>query len=668
MSETLPPLVKTIKEKCRVCYTCVRNCPAKAIKIRNGQAEVIAERCIGCGNCVRLCSQQAKVVWSRFVEIAELLKSDAETVAIVAPSFPVEFTDCESEVLVGMLRTLGFSHVNQVAFGADLVAKAYRELLSKQDDSFHVSTTCPSIVAYVQKYMPDLVPHLAPIVSPMIATARVVRELYGPQVKVIFIGPCVAKKEEARHDGNQEVDYAITFAELRRLFIKASITPANSTPSDFDPPKSADGRLFPVKRGLLHAAGIEEDLARGDVIAADGQSDFIEILSELDKGVLEGRFFDILCCRQGCIMGPGFSHQMALYKRRQVMSVYARKEMETFDQAQWEAAMERFEHIDLKAQFRAEHIDLNEVDVAIVSKILQKMGKQYPEDELNCGACGYDTCFEHAAAVASGFAESEMCLPYMIGQLSKTINELEDSHTELASTQEALVHSEKLASMGQLAAGIAHEVNNPLGVVIMYANLLLDCDLPDTTTREDLKTIVDSAMRCKKIVSGLLRFARQNKLAKRSISIKSFVKSAVKSVPMPANIKVKTQIKTTSAEVEIDADQMLQVFTNLLSNSRDAITDKGQVKIKVWDDEQNLFFEVEDSGNGIAREHFGKVFNPFFTTKQIGEGTGLGLAVSYGIVKMHSGDIKVESNADPVAGPTWTRFTISVPLRDTMFA
>jgi len=139
------------------------------------------------------------------------------------------------------------------------------------------------------------------------------------------------------------------------------------------------------------------------------------------------------------------------------------------------------------------------------------MGKSAAVDELNCGACGYNTCREHALAIWKGLAESEMCLPYTIEQLHKTIDDLANSNNRLASTQEALMQSEKLASMGQLAAGVAHEINNPLGVVLMYAHLILDKYGDHTALKDDLHLIAEQADRCKKIVSGLLNFARRTR-------------------------------------------------------------------------------------------------------------------------------------------------------------
>ena len=172
-------LVTTIREKCRRCYTCVRECPAKAIQIEDGQASVIQTRCIGCGNCVTVCSQNAKQVLSGIEDTEELLAGDAPVAAIVAPSYPAEFTECSTAGLVGALRDLGFASVHEVSFGADLVAAEYVRLL-EQDDGRHIATTCPAVVSYVRKYHPDILDRLAPIVSPMLAIARVLHKKYGP--------------------------------------------------------------------------------------------------------------------------------------------------------------------------------------------------------------------------------------------------------------------------------------------------------------------------------------------------------------------------------------------------------------------------------------------------------------------------------------------------------
>ena len=147
ISDRHKDLVYTIKELCRVCYTCVRECPAKAIKINNGQAEVLSERCIGCGNCIKVCSQDAKVFQQSRIEVRDLLKSVHRVVAIIAPSFPASFPDIQDyRSFVGMVRALGFDHVCEVAFGADLVARRYKQYLEEKSGGwfyiFRLSCHC----------------------------------------------------------------------------------------------------------------------------------------------------------------------------------------------------------------------------------------------------------------------------------------------------------------------------------------------------------------------------------------------------------------------------------------------------------------------------------------------------------------------------------------------
>jgi signal transduction histidine kinase/Fe-S-cluster-containing hydrogenase component 2 len=657
------PLVKTIKEKCRVCYTCVRECPAKAIRIADGQAEVLPERCIGCGNCVRVCSQHAKAILDSIDRVEELLAGPAKVAACLAPSFPAEFADRDPEVLVGMIRELGFALVTEVAFGADLVAEEYRKLLARTNGERFVATSCPAIVSFVERYYPALLPRLAPIVSPMIAMARVLHRLHGEGLRVVFVGPCLAKKGEAASElVRGEVDAVLTFAELREMFTRASLTPVAAAASDFDPPHPGAGALFPITGGLLQAAGIQEDLLAGEVITADGRTGFVEAVKEFDSGDMEAKLLEVLCCN-GCIMGAGMSSQEPLFGRRSRVSKYVRRRMAQVDPAERARVVASLEGLDLSRQFTSRDQRIPVPFGEEIRQILERMGKTTAEDELNCGACGYDTCREHATAIFKGLAESEMCLPNTIEKLRNTIQELAVSNGQLASAQEALMQSEKLASMGQLAAGIAHEVNNPLGVVLMYAHLLLEEYTHDPRMREDLELIVDQADRCKKIVAGLLHFARQNKVVAQETDVYELVGKAFKALPIPDDVRLTIQRRTEDVTAEVDADQLPQVLTNLVSNACAAMSGGGDLTVAVGGDEHTVYLEVTDTGCGIPEENRKKIFEPFFTTKQMGKGTGLGLAVTYGIVKMHSGDIKVVSNADPLAGPTGTTFTVTLPRR-----
>ena len=649
-----------------MCYTCVRECPAKAIRISDGQAQVLAERCIGCGNCVRVCSRNAKQVRSAVEHVEALLAGETEVAAIIAPSFPSEFPEVDYRRVVGMISALGFDYVNEVAFGADLVAEAYRRLLEENPNRSYIAVSCPALIAYVEKYHPDLVPRLAPIVSPMVAEARVLRAMHGQDLRVVFIGPCIAKKMEADDpDVEGDVDAALTFAELRQMLDARGIDSESVEPSRFNPPHPGLGALFPVSRGMLQAADIDEDLVSGDVVAADGRAEFVEALKELEEGAMDSRLLEVLCCKGGCIMGAGSTSEAPQFRRRSQISTYARKRLGELNFNRWQVAMNRFGDLDLTRSFRAMDTRMGAPSNPEIDAILQRMGKSCEEDELNCGACGYETCREHAVAIYKGLAESEMCLPYTIEQLKQTVDQLADSNTQLATAREALQHAEKMASMGQLAAGIAHEVNNPLGIVLMYAHMLLEeASEGNPELGKDLRMIAEQADRCKTIVSGLLDFARQNKVVREPVDLPDLVEKTMKVIEAPAGVELSMEDGMEHPVAFLDGGQIAQVLTNLLSNAVAAHDGRGRVRVLLEDGDREVRLVVEDDGKGIPEENLEKIFEPFFTTKKMGMGTGLGLAVTYGIVKMHRGQIEVESNADPDKGPTGTAFSITLPRGD----
>ncbi|GAB4285023.1 MAG: hypothetical protein Kow0029_31760 [Candidatus Rifleibacteriota bacterium] len=651
----------TIPEKCRKCYTCLRECPAKAIKVIDGQAKVINDRCIGCGNCVKVCSRKAKQVLDSTEYCRTLFSRENPVAAIIAPSAAAEFPEISREQFVGMLKKLGFKWVNEVAFGADLVAKKYKEMLNQKHNKQMIATTCPAIVNFVEKYHPDLIDSLAPIVSPMVATARVVRSIHGNETKVVFIGPCTAKKCEGfDEDLEGEINCVLTFVEIRRMFEEANIDPESVKLSDFDRPWGGTGSLFPVGGGLLQAADLTEDLMAEDVIAVNDRLHFVEALKEFENGSLRARLLEVLAC-QGCIMGAGMSDRASQFSKRHRIGKYTRSRIEKMNMEQWRKDVEEFSKIDLTRKYRSRDQRTDGPGEDVIKMILADMGKFSIEDELNCGACGYETCREHALAISQNLAESEMCLPYTISELEKAVKELENSNNKLSSIQEALMHAERLASMGQLAAGIAHEINNPLGVILMYAHLMQEnCNL-DSKAMEDASLIAAQADRCKKIVAGLLNFARENKVLKIPTDINNLVDEALKLVQIPSETVVVFKRCEDNPIAEVDGDQIVQVLTNIISNAVAAMDSHGRLEIEVTGNKEKVRISVKDNGHGISKENMKRIFEPFFTTKQLGKGTGLGLSVTYGIVKMHNGDIHVESNADPAEGPTGTVFTVILP-------
>lgn len=653
-------LVYTVKDRCRVCYTCVRECPVKAIRIINGQAEVMPERCIGCGNCVKVCSQEAKIYLKFTEEVIRLLESGQKTIACLAPSFAAEFNETgDYRLLVGMLRSLGFDKVCEIAFGADLVAKEYSKLLEKNDSKPVITSDCPAVAYYIKHYYPELTKNLAPVVSPMVAAARVLKEKYGNEYKLVFFGPCIAKKAES-----DELDYVCTFQELREMFREKGISKEQVSPSEFDPPLAGKGAIFPVARGLLQNMEIVDDISRGKVLTAEGRVNFRDAIEEFSNELVGIKHLEVLAC-EGCIMGPGMSRGGKRYARRNMITCYVQKKMEKLNIQEWENEVKEFENIDLSQEFEPLDRRIPKPTDEEIRQVLEKMGKTRAEDHLNCGACGYDTCVEHAIAIIEGLAENEMCLPYSIDKLHASIRQLNETYQELVSTRQALRQSEKLASMGQLSAGIAHELNNPLGIITMYSNILKEEAKPDDPIKHDLELIAEQANRCKNIVSGLLNFARKNQVRYSETDLLDFVKHSTESVIIPGNISVDIQSSLENHSIMIDTDQMMQVLTNLLKNAVEAMPNGGNIFLRLSGNDDEIRIEVRDTGVGISPENMDKIFTPFFTTKKPGKGTGLGLPLIYGIIKMHRGKIQVVSNQDAQKGPVGTAFIITLPRKNS---
>jgi len=277
----------------------------------------------------------------------------------------------------------------------------------------------------------------------------------------------------------------------------------------------------------------------------------------------------------------------------------ANRKMAVLDKEEWQAYLEEYAKLDFSRTFGSRDMRSVRPPNEQIKDVLYKMGKYSQQDHLNCGACGYDSCEEHAIAIINGLAETEMCLPYSIEKLHKYIRELNISKEKLANVQEALRHSEKLAGMGQLSAGIAHELNNPLGVITMYSNILKE-ELPaDSPMLQDIDLIVEQADRCRKIVGGLLNFARKNQVNLTESDVVKLARHSIDSVIIPESIKVKLNIKVTDPRVNLDYDQMIQVFSNLLKNAVEAMPEGGEIAFDLIDTHDQFTLSISDTGTGF---------------------------------------------------------------------
>ncbi len=664
--------IQTIRQNCRRCFTCVRDCPVKAVKIVDGQASVVSERCIACGNCTMVCSQNAKTYASGLESTGEILESGSPVVALLAPSFPAEFPGLEPEQIAGALKAVGFRYVVEVAYGADLVSEAYREFLAGHREGPWIASSCPAVIEYVRKYQPDLTERLIPIVSPMVATALAVRQLYPGELKCLFIGPCIAKKQEARDPSCPTViDEVLTFKELKALLTQKNIAVGQAEPQPFDPPVAGMGRVFPLSGGLLKSARMEADLLDTNVVTISGQQEVTDLLGAAARGEIEPFLIDPLMC-QGCHDGPGMSQRGDRHNRKDFVRKYVNdsRRRTAVNREDSEAVVEPCRvRFNLQRMFVSDDHRLQEPTEQEIRAILARTNKFLPGDELNCKACGYDTCRTKAVAVHHGLAEEAMCLPFMIEQAERVCNELQIPWQEIRQVHRHLINTEKLASMGQLAAGVAHELNNPLGTILLYTNLLQRKTTDRTDLSHDLNLLVQEANRCKKIVSGLLDFARQNRVRMEAVNIGELLRHILANSFQASRfgekgIALVYEEQAPDATADIDRDQMTQVLVNLVKNAIESMEEKGgEVRVRAVElpESGRVRISVADQGCGIPVEDRERVFQPFFTTKSIGKGVGLGLPICYGIVKMHRGSIWFDSTIE-----TGTRFHIDLPKTQAM--
>jgi len=656
-------VIETIKDKCRRCYNCVRSCPVKAIRIVDGQASIIVERCIACGRCITGCSRNAKTYKSGIGTALALLNGEQPVAALVAPSYVAEFDIPEPERIFTALRAAGFRYVVEVARGADVVSAAYAELLRKDPEGSWIATTCPAVVDRIRKYHPSLTSRLAPIVSPMIASALEVRKIYGEKTPCVFIGPCIAKKVEARDPLlPRVVDEALTFVELRSIFAQKGIQPEQAAPSKSDPPHAGIGCSFPLTGGLLITAGLETDPLDNRFMVATGRRETDEVFADMEENLINMRLVEALMCH-GCHAGPGMSGVGSSHRRHAVICAYAQKARQTPSEAMDIENMER--------SFVTDDQRLKEPMEEDIRNILAHTNKFSPEDELNCGACGYPTCRAKAAAVFHKFAEEAMCLPFLIDQAERVCDELHLPWKDFREIHKQLISTEKLASLGQLAAGIAHELNNPLGTILLYSGLIERKLGAESKVAGDIDLVQKETQRCKRIVSGLLDFARQNRLrfirSRMDAYIEEIVTYSFNAEELAARgVSLRLEAGDEPIEADIDCDQLKQVAVNIIQNGIDALGERGGevvVTLQYSEGRNRVRITVRDTGCGIPPEDHDRVFQPFFTTKNIGRGTGLGLAIAYGIVKIHQGTIWFES-----APGTGTTFFIELPLAQALQA
>ncbi|MBM4386230.1 MAG: 4Fe-4S binding protein [Deltaproteobacteria bacterium] len=676
-------VVSTIPDRCKRCYACIRNCPVKAIRVRERQAEVMEQRCIGCGTCVRVCGQRAKKIESGIETLKRFFGNGEKVIAAVAPSHPAFFYPASPGQGAAALKKLGFDSVMEVAFGAEMISLEYKKYLSAHPDRPLITTPCPSIFMYIKKYQPSLIPLLAPIVSPMVALGRAVKKNISPEARVVFIGPCIAKKlERESRLVRKTIALVLTFEEITQMFEEKGVMPLKMKGMDFDGPKPAMARSFPLSGGLLKTVALSTDILEKEIVVIEGKDRVLPLLRDIEKGLVNAKFYDLLLC-EGCINGPVLNNPLGLIARKNVVVDFVN---EGLKKSRGNGELKKFFSINLRRYFKPDPQGFIEPSDEMIESVLKRIRIRQRDQELNCGACGYDSCREKAVAVCNGFAEIEMCLPFIITQLEESYREIEASHKqlqesyreldkshselknlhrELEETHTHLIQAEKLASMGKLAASVAHEINNPLAGILTYIKLIrkrigkAPQDLIPGLEVYDryLQTMEKETDRCGRIVKNLLDFARQTEPSRAYACLNDIVGDVMNLLSHQIKISSVEVILdlNSSRQVMIDSAQMKQVFMNLMMNSIQALDADRRIFIRTRDGEKSVSFEVEDKGIGIPPDSLSRVFEPFFTTKD--KGTGLGLSVAHGIITKHGGSIDIKSSVGE-----GTKVRVELPL------
>ncbi len=498
-------LLKINPETCIACYACVRACPVKAIRVQSAsiKPEIIPQRCIGCGSCLAVCGPGAIEVRDAKNELKQLLAKKQNVAALVDPSIAGEFPDItDYRKFVQMLRTLGFNRVHEVAFGVDLVARAYKDLFKTSKGKYYIMSNDPVTVSFVEKYKSGLVPNLAPIVPPVAATAKVVRELAGEEVILVHISPLIASKDEIlRFQGASRIELAITFVELRELFQESNIHESDLEYSDFDAPLGHKGNYFPVANGIIQAAGIEEELHRSPVITVEGEG-MIESLKEFeaDIGTIKSHFNVFY---KEFLMGRGTSLGGKRILRRSQLARYVEKRFKTLDIKAWKESMAKFETLDLKRTLKTDDQSLPMPSDNELNLILKDLD-QLDSSKVGCGACGYASCTDFATAIAQGLAIPEMCNTFASRNRQDHIQSLKISNEKLAQAQDALKKSERIAQKDKEAAREASEIVRRMLHKLPSMVVICDANLKILQTNESFIDLLgEDAREINEVVPGL---------------------------------------------------------------------------------------------------------------------------------------------------------------------
>ncbi len=385
------------ESNCKNCYKCIRSCPVKSIRFSGSQAHIVEDDCILCGQCHVVCPNDAKKIRNDVQRVKAAMKGGKKVIASLAPSFAANYNGVSFGAMKTAIMALGFSDVEETAIGATIVKKEYEKIVAEGKQSVIISSCCHSVNTLIQKYYPAAISCLAKVKTPMHAHCELLKA-ENPGCYTVFIGPCISKKAEAETVAKNAVDCVLTYEELSEWMAEEKIV-LTATPDDSFRGKA---RLFPVSGGILRTMELDE--GSFSYMAIDGTDACINALKDIEENKLTNCFIEMSACHGSCVNGPVMERNSLISANSRINRIADKEDFDISARSVGQTAK------SFNYEGSRKSIPGNEE----IAAILKQMGKTSPEQELNCGCCGYNTCREKAIAVYQGKAEISMCLPYLM--------------------------------------------------------------------------------------------------------------------------------------------------------------------------------------------------------------------------------------------------------------
>ncbi len=403
---------------CKNCYKCVRNCSVKAIKMIDDQAQIVEEKCIACGNCFLVCPQNARNIHSDLENVENAFKQGKKIIVSLAPSYMGVYD--EPYKFISVLKHLGAHLIEETAIGAEQVSKLYSEYIKSTKKKNAITTCCPTVNMMVQNYYPELIEYLIPVDSPMVAHCKMIRKRHGSDAYIVFLGPCISKKCEAHgYQLSGVIDAVISFEEIDKLIESRNINISEFEETHPDLEGNYRGKKYPLDQGILSGISQAVEDSKFDPVTISGIDNLKKAFDALSNEAIDNVLIEANSCEGGCIGGPAVPKKSrSIYVRK----INAGRKIQVAKDKEYKNYTDKEKNINNVRNFRNKkyiHPDFTEEEIR---KVLEQTGKHDKHDELNCGACGYDSCRDKAISVLEGLSHPQMCMPYMRSKAEKISN------------------------------------------------------------------------------------------------------------------------------------------------------------------------------------------------------------------------------------------------------